>query len=335
MDVVFTKEVASLAGLIQKGQVLSLDDYIQKANIDESYYGGMLNELALDGKVYAMPFKKDCTILYYNKDLFDKAGVEYPKDGMTLTDYRELAAKMTSGEGAEKVYGAHLHTWPRSLQNFARKTDDFQIAEKPVANLADYYDIFLKMQNEDKSIMDYGTLKAGNIHYSGVFYNQQCAMVTMGTWFVNNLLEQKANGTIDFNWGICSLPDIDGSGNANGVIGVTPVSINVASKHPEEAWRFIEFATGAQGAAVIANSGIIPAYVDDNVKSIISGLDGIPENFSDYINADKFYLEQPLHPDAGELEQINSEEHSLIMCGEVSIEEGLQEMQKRIDEVLK
>ena len=139
---------------------------------------------------------------------------------MTLTDYRELAAKMTSGEGAEKVYGAHLHTWPRSLQNFARKTDDFQIAEKPVANLADYYDIFLKMQNEDKSIMDYGTLKAGNIHYSGVFYNQQCAMVTMGTWFVNNLLEQKANGTIDFNWGICSLPDIDGSGNANGVIGV-------------------------------------------------------------------------------------------------------------------
>ena len=64
VDVVFTKEVASLAGLIQKGQVLSLDDYIQKANIDESYYGGMLNELALDGKVYAMPFKKDCTILY-------------------------------------------------------------------------------------------------------------------------------------------------------------------------------------------------------------------------------------------------------------------------------
>ena len=229
VDVVFTKEVASLAGLIQKGQVLSLDDYIQKANIDESYYGGMLNELALDGKVYAMPFKKDCTILYYNKDLFDKAGVEYPKDGMTLMDYRELAAKMTSGEGAEKVYGAHLHTWPRSLQNFARKTDDFQIAEKPVANLADYYDIFLKMQNEDKSIMDYGTLKAGNIHYSGVFYNQQCAMVTMGTWFVNNLLEQKANGTIDFNWGICSLPDIDGSGNANGAIGVTPVSINTAS----------------------------------------------------------------------------------------------------------
>ena len=233
VDVVFTKEVASLAGLIQKGQVLSLDDYIQKANIDESYYGGMLNELALDGKVYAMPFKKDCTILYYNKDLFDKAGVEYPKDGMTLTDYRELAAKMTSGEGAEKVYGAHLNTWPRSLQNFARKTDDFQIAEKPVANLADYYDIFLKMQNEDKSIMDYGTLKAGNIHYSGVFYNQQCAMVTMGTWFVNNLLEQKANGTIDFNWGICSLPDIDGSGNANGVIGVTPVSIKASRRGME------------------------------------------------------------------------------------------------------
>lgn len=334
VDVVFTKELASLAGLIQKGQVLPLNTYIETANIDESYYGGMLNELALNDENYAMPFKKDCTILYYNKDLFDKAGVEYPNDNMTLEEYRVLASKMTSGEGAEKVYGAHLHTWPRSLQNFARKTGDFQIVDKPVENLKAYYDTFLKMQNEDKSIMDYGTLKAGNIHYSGVFYNQQCAMVTMGTWFVNNLLEQKANGTIDFNWGICSLPDMNGTGTKNGVIGVTPVSINAASKHPEEAWKFIEYATGAPGAAIIAKSGIIPAYVDDQVRTTIGGLEGIPENFSEYINANQFYLEQPLDPNAGELEQINTEEHSLIMCGEISAEKGLQEMQDRIDDVL-
>lgn len=334
VDVVFTKELASLAGLIQKDQVLPLNTYIEKSGIDESYYGGMLNELALNGENYAMPFKKDCTILYYNKDLFDKAGVEYPKDEMTLEEYRMLAAKMTSGEGAEKIYGAHLHTWPRSLQNFARKTGTFQIVDKPVENLADYYDTFLKMQNEDKSIMDYGTLKAGNIHYSGVFYNQQCAMVTMGTWFVNNLLEQKANGTIDFNWGICSLPDMEGTGTKNGVIGVTPVSINAASKHPEEAWKFIEYATGAPGAAVVAKSGIIPAYVDEQVRTTLSGLEGIPDNFSKYINADQFYLEQPLDPNAGELEQINTEEHSLIMCGEISVEKGLQEMQERIDGVL-
>ena len=73
-------------------------------------------------------------------------------------------------------------------------------------------------------------------------------MVTMGTWFVNNLLEQKANGTIDFNWGICSLPDIDGSGNANGVIGVTPVSINTASKHPRKIYKKVEWNIKAPAA---------------------------------------------------------------------------------------
>ncbi len=334
VDVVFTKEVQSLAGLISKEQVLPLDSYIEASQIDESYYGGMLGELSMNDSVYAMPFRKDCTILFYNKDLFDAAGVEYPHDGMTLAEYRELAAAMTSGEGSEKVYGAHLHTWPRSLQNFARKTDDFHIVEQPVSNLQEYYEIFLAMQNEDQSIMDYGTLNAGNIHYSGVFYNEQCAMVSMGTWFVNNLLEQEEAGNIDFEWGICSLPDMEGTGNQTGVIGVAPVSINAASEHPDEAWRFIEFVTGAEGAAVIAQSGIIPGYIDENVQNVISSLEGIPENFADYLNAENLYLEQPMHPNANELEQINTEEHSLIMSGEISIEEGLAEMQSRIDQVL-
>ncbi len=175
MDVVFTKEVASLAGLIQKGQVLSWMIIFRRRNIDESYYGGMLNELALDGKVYAMPFKKDCTILYYNKDLFDKAGVEYPKDGYDTDGL--------PGAGSQDDFWRRSResVWSRPSSYMAEKT--FRILQerlmisrsqkKPVANLADYYDIFLKMQNEDKSIMDYGTLKAGNIHYSGVFYNQQ------------------------------------------------------------------------------------------------------------------------------------------------------------------
>lgn len=334
VDVVFTKGTASLSGLISKEQVLPLDNYIQASDIDDSKYGGMLGELSVDGAIYAMPFKKDCTILYYNKDLFDAAGVAYPEDGMTLEEYRELAAKMTSGEGADKVYGAHLHTWPRSLENFARKTNDFQIIEQPVSNLKDYYDIFLAMQNEDKSIMDYGTLNAAGTHYSGVFYNQQCAMVTMGTWFVDMLLQQKKDGVISFNWGICSMPDMEGTGNKNGVIGVSPVSINAKAKHPDEAWRFIEFVTGSEGAAVIAKSGIIPGYVDENVQSIISNLEGVPENFAGYLNAEKLYMEQPLHPNAAELEQINEEEHSLIMCGELSVEDGLAEMQSRIDEVL-
>lgn len=41
----------------------------------------------------------DNNLIFYNKDLFDAAGVAYPEDGMTMAEYHELAAKMTSGRG--------------------------------------------------------------------------------------------------------------------------------------------------------------------------------------------------------------------------------------------
>ena len=44
-------------------------------------------------------------VVYYNKDLFDKAGVKYPDDTWTLDDLKAAALKITSGEGANKVFG--------------------------------------------------------------------------------------------------------------------------------------------------------------------------------------------------------------------------------------
>ena len=76
------------------------DDFIAK---DETFkkeaYSGLIDQMTIDGKIYGIPFRKDNNLIYYNKDLFDKAGVPYPEDGMTMAEYHELAARMTSGTG--------------------------------------------------------------------------------------------------------------------------------------------------------------------------------------------------------------------------------------------
>ena len=66
-----------------------------------------------------MPFRSDFWVLYYNKDLFDKAGVEYPSNDLTMEDYDALARKMTSGSGDTKVYGCHYHTWRSAASLFS------------------------------------------------------------------------------------------------------------------------------------------------------------------------------------------------------------------------
>lgn len=328
-DVVFTKGLPSLSGLIGMNYVYPLDDFINNdPEFDKTAYSNLTDQMQMDGKTYGIPFRKDNILLFYNKDLFDKAGVAYPEDGMTMDEYYELAKKMTSGEGASKVYGAHSHTWASNIFLFPRRVGQFDPWGTDKSSLKPYYETFLKMQDEG-IIQDFGALKASNTHYSGVFYNQQAAMMEMGTWFINMLVENA-----DFNWGVCSVPNIEGIGNTCAVGGVTPVTIGAYCEHPKEAWEFIKYVTGEEGAVILAKNGILPGYSSDKIDEIFESLKGVPEGISNYLSAETFYVDTPLNPNGKEADSIISEEHELIMTKSVSIDEGLKEMTDRVNEVM-
>ena len=112
-------------------------------------------------------------MLYYNKDLFDAAGVAYPSNDMTWDEYDALAAKMTSGEGSSKVYGGHNHTWQALVTNWAVQDGKHTVVDKDYSFLKPWYEAALSLQ-DNGYIQDYSTLKTANIHYSSVFKNQQC-----------------------------------------------------------------------------------------------------------------------------------------------------------------
>ncbi len=332
VDVVYIGALATMSGLVVKDQLMPLDDYIAQSDIDPANYSDLISKITMDGKTYGMPFRKDNYMIFYNKDLFDERGVPYPQDGMTLEEFRALAKEMTYGEGADKVYGAHLHTWAKCLWLHPRRIGEFSPYEGSVESLRPYYETYLAMQNEDKSIMDYASLKAGSVHYSGVFYNEQVAMQMMGTWFINMLVEKTADGTIDFEWGVCSLPNDKGEGNTTGVGGITVAAINKNAKNPDGAWAYINYVCGLEGAKVLASSGILPGYTDDEVVGEILKNPGLPENLADYLNLDTIIVEDALDPKAREIDKIFTEEHDLIMTNSVTLDEGLEELQELLDE---
>lgn len=335
-DVVFTKGTPALSALILQGHVLALDDIMEKdPSFNKEAYLGLLDQLQLDGKTYAVPFRKDNNMIFYNKDLFDKAGVPYPEDGMTMKEYHELAAEMTGGSGNEKVYGAHVHTWPSNVYNFARRIEAFdQLDKDTYMNLKPYYEEILAMQDEGV-IQDYGALKASNLHYSGVFYNQQTAMLQIGSWFINMCLEN----VNDFDWGCCSIPNEEGAGNTNAIGGVTPVSIGAYAKHPEEAWKFITSVCGEDGAVLLAETGIVPGYNSEKISGVFDSLPekypNAPENLSQYIDVDKYVVEQRMDKLTKEIDNIIEEQHSAIMTKSVTADEGLQQLIDRVSEVEK
>lgn len=334
-DVVFTKATPALSSLIEQGHILALNDLIDNDTaFDKGKYLGLIDQLALNDKTYGVPFRKDNNLIYYNKTLFDQAGVAYPEDGMTMEEYHALAAKMTTGEGNDKVYGAHVHTWPGNVYNFARRVEAFNFTDPSTyKNLIPYYEEVLAMQ-EEGVIQDYGSLSASKIHYSGVMYNQQAAMLQIGTWFTNMLAEN----VTDFDWGVCSLPSVDGAGNENAVGGVTPVSIGGYGKYNDQAWEFIKYACGEEGAAVLAGAGIVPGYSSDKINAIFDDLPNTkpnaPEGLSKYLDLEKYVVEQHMHAKGKAIDTIINEQHSAIMTKSVSVEEGVQGMFDRVTELL-
>ncbi len=93
--------------LISQGSVRELDTYISQASelkLDD-FTKPSLVSYRREGKLYGIPYDEGPGILYYNKDIFDKAGVSYPDNSWTLDTLKETALKLTSGSGPNKIYG--------------------------------------------------------------------------------------------------------------------------------------------------------------------------------------------------------------------------------------
>ena len=332
-DVITIKSMNIYTSLVEKNQLMELDEMVASSGLDMAPYQGSDEGIRINDKLYGLPFRNDYYLLYFNKTLFDNAGVPYPTNDMTWEEYTELARKMTSGEGNEKIYGAYCHTWPGSLYRWGLD-ETHSMADGNYEFLKPVYEMFLNMQNVDKTAMDYGTLKTGNVHYSGPFYKEQVAMELMGTWFANMIINTKNKGETAVEWGAVKAPHFADQDGKTAVSNPTPIAINKNAKNPEAAWKFVEFMCTELGADVLASLGTLPAYQNDKTIDTLCSVEGMPEGFREAIAADKFVLECQMIPEAGALEQIIEEEHDLIMLGAESVDDGLGNMAKRVGELL-
>ncbi|MBN2982570.1 sugar ABC transporter substrate-binding protein [Cohnella algarum] len=336
LDVLTIKDIPGYANLVKQNHLEPLNGFVREQGIDTSAYGGTVEQIQMNDEVYALPFRSDFWILYYNKDLFDAAGVDYPTNDMTLEQYDELARKLTSGSGANKVYGAHYHTWRSAVQLFGILDGQHTIIDGEYDFLKPTYERILNQQ-KDGIVMDYATLKTSSTHYSGVFYNNSVAMMNMGSWFISTQIDKVKSGeSLAKNWGIAKYPHPEGVEPGTTLGTITSLAVNRKSANKEAALDFLKFVTGEEGAAVIARTGAIPAIKNDEVVASIASIEGFPndENSKEALKTAKTYLEMPLHEKSADIELILNEAHDNIMTSNVTIDEGLQDMTTRVKQVL-
>ncbi|RPI95895.1 MAG: extracellular solute-binding protein, partial [Chloroflexi bacterium] len=75
----------------------------------EDYFPEVWQAGVFDGKVYGLPWIAQPVVLYYNKDIFDEMGVEYPNPDWTWDDFKQAAMDLTN----EEHYGfTMIAGWP-------------------------------------------------------------------------------------------------------------------------------------------------------------------------------------------------------------------------------
>lgn len=330
-DVIFVKDAETQVTMKNKGQIMNLDELIKKDNLEIPNDGGAVDLLKMDGSNYTLPFRKDWYVLYYNKDLFDKAGVPYPGDDMTWAEYEELANKMTMDTDGSKVYGTHNHTWMAMVSNWAVQDGKNTLMSEDYSFLKPYYEQALRMQKEG-IVQDYANLKTSKIHYVSAFEQQQCAMIPMGSWFMNTLISDKEKGEFDFNWGMTRLPHPEGVEAGSTVGAITPVAINAKTDQQELAWEYVKFITSEKGAEALADYGVIPAIESEAVATKLSQIKGAPEDVKTALTTTNFVFDRPLDEKMAAVRKVIEEEHDLIMIGEQDIDTGIKNMNSRAKE---
>ncbi|MBE5947755.1 MAG: sugar ABC transporter substrate-binding protein [Lachnospiraceae bacterium] len=338
-DVVTIKDVPGYATLVQKNAIISLDDYIKKDKVDLAKYAGATDQVTVDGKLYQLPFRNDFWVVFYNKDIFDKAGVAYPTNDMTFAEYDALARKVTKTTFGAQVYGTHYHTWRSTVQLLGVLDGKHTILDGEYSFLKPYYELVLN-QEKDGVCRKYTDLKTEGLHYSAAFSGGDVAMMNQGSWFISTLITNIKSGEYDAklcgNWGIVKYPHADGVEAGSTLGTITGLAVTSATDNADEAWDFVKWVSGEEGAKVMASSGNFPAIMTSDIASIITAIEGFPTDAAskEALNVSNLYLEVPYAPNVSEINSALDSYHGSIMTGEMSIADGIKAMNDAVAKIL-
>ncbi|MFC0210866.1 ABC transporter substrate-binding protein [Paenibacillus chartarius] len=228
-----------------------ISDLIKKYNFDTTKLNpaqvAQMKNLTPEGKLFGLPYNNNDFVLFYNKDIFDKFGVDYPKDGMTYDEIYELAKRLTRVEG-EITYkgfsqnpGHYMNYNQLSLSPLSLTEDKASLNtpewKKVVDNLRRFYDI---PANQFDTVETFAT--KGNI-----------AMAVATVDHLVSFYEQNKN----LNFDIVSVPSFAEAPNSRYQPNVYSMYITKQSTKKDLAFQAIAAILSEEHQIELAKEGVI------------------------------------------------------------------------------
>lgn len=253
---------------VDKGVVEPLDEYLA-ADTEFStdiFHPGILEQGNINGKQYYLPKDFNPLSLWYNKKLFDEAGLEYPNDNWTWDDLIENAKKLTKKDDSGKLtqFGYNASKWEYAIYPYlwsngaditnedGTKADGYMNSPETIAAMEQYIAMSKGTDKVSPTPQDAETLGGD----SSMFMTDKLAMMITGRWVKYDL------DRTNIDYGTALIP-MGKDGGRNGIIASASWAINAQGKHKEEAYKLVKWLSGKEAQELYSEGGnSLPATAD-------------------------------------------------------------------------
>ena len=336
-DIAFL-QVEEVPLFARRGTILDLTPFIEEDTTFDinDYYSPVVKGMQYKGRQFGIPENFSPVVLFYNKDLFDEAGVSYPDENWTWEEFLDASKRLTkdkNNDGRIDQYGflrmMGNHRYPIYIwQNNGRIYNEDRtkcVIDSPEAieALKWYYALTFKHNVTPKRAEQMEGVS--NQTAEALFGSGKIAMLASTRYFIGFIKESK------FDCEIAPLPK--GKRRATAFVGGGWVILK-QSKHPREAWNLIKTLVGDEGSRMVGEAGRALPALKKAAEETVNHPGVQPENDKIFIDSVEYSFGAPYLFEDLAAESRAGSYFELVEIGKMSVEECCREYAKTINDAI-
>ncbi|WP_141430514.1 sugar ABC transporter substrate-binding protein [Bacillus sp. 03113] len=289
-----------LGAYAEAGALLSIDDYMKKEGNIEDIPEGTLAGVTYKDKIYLAPIVQSGIAMFYNKNLFKKAGLEFPsedpKNPWTWEQVLDAAKKINDpkngiygidpaqgfGDGEGPAYFKSPIIWQFGgdiLSPDGSTADGYLNSPQTLKALQFFQDLYQKDKVAAVELPP------------DPFATGKLGISVDGSWALSHFANNFPNFKLGEDYGVAPLPKEANQVAPNG--GWT-LGISAKTKHQDEAWKFVQYVTSYDGQKTyVEATGDIPVRI--SVAKEIPEINEYPKNIF-LVQGQEFSKNRPVTP---------------------------------------
>ena len=317
------------------GVLEPLAPYLRRSDVigDGDFFSEATDAFRWRGQLMCIPQNISSLVVYYNKSLFEAAGLSYPEDDWTWDEFLAAAQALTrdlDGDGTTDEYGLGVEPSIFRLAPFVwgnggelvvleggLRPIRLALDSRPAREAVEW---FVALQTEHGVVPD--ALAESAEDSESRFLNGRTAM------YLDSRRETPTARSIDgLDWDVAALPT---GRQPAGILHSDAYCMAAATEDKDAAWAFIEFANSPEGQAIVARSGrTVPSLIE--VADSEAFLDAAvkPANSAVWLDTIETLRAVPVMAGWVDIEELAGDELERAFYGQATVDEAIAAMVTR------